>query len=175
MLGGKLSLASAVFHTVKTNMRVTDPVNASSRMLAGEVTADGFEASAAGNVTKLWQVIASYTYVHARVTKTDPGAARHRADQHADPRVLALDHLRRHAATSRSAAAHSTRAYGDLEARRYANTASVPGTGGSMRWRPTRSPERHGAAQPLQPHRQTLSLATQLGVPTRPRRGANVA
>jgi catecholate siderophore receptor len=70
VLGGKLSLASAVFHTVKTNMRVPDPANSSVTILAGEVDANGFEASAAGKLTDLWQIIASYTYVHARVTKT---------------------------------------------------------------------------------------------------------
>jgi catecholate siderophore receptor len=70
VFGGKLSLASAVFHTVKTNMRVPDPVNQSATILGGEVTANGFEASATGYITKLWQVIASYTYVNARITKT---------------------------------------------------------------------------------------------------------
>lgn len=70
VLGGKLSLASAVFHTVKTNLRVPDPINAGVTILDGEVTADGFEASVSGYLTKQWQIIASYTYVHARVTKT---------------------------------------------------------------------------------------------------------
>jgi catecholate siderophore receptor len=70
VLNGRLSLASAVFHTVKTNMRVPDPVNAAVTVLDGEVTANGFEASATGYVTKLWQVIASYSYVNARITKT---------------------------------------------------------------------------------------------------------
>ncbi|MBX9847568.1 MAG: TonB-dependent siderophore receptor [Xanthobacteraceae bacterium] len=70
VLDGKLTLASAVFHTVKTNMRVPDPANSSVMVLDGEVTANGFEASATGYLTKLWQVIASYTYVNARITKT---------------------------------------------------------------------------------------------------------
>jgi catecholate siderophore receptor len=70
VLGGKLSLASAIFHTVKTNLRVPDPSNSGVTILAGEVTADGFEVSAAGKLTELWQIIASYTYVHARITKT---------------------------------------------------------------------------------------------------------
>lgn len=70
VLDGKLTLASAVFHTVKTNMRVPDPVNAAVTILDGEVTANGFEASATGYLTRLWQVIASYTYINARITKT---------------------------------------------------------------------------------------------------------
>ena len=39
-------------------------------ILGGKVTARGWEASAAGNITKEWGLIASYTYVHARITKT---------------------------------------------------------------------------------------------------------
>ena len=70
VLDGKLSLQTAVFHTVKTNLRVPDPSNNSVTVLAGEVTADGFEASAAGNITKEWAVITTFSYVHARVTKT---------------------------------------------------------------------------------------------------------
>ena len=51
-----------------------DPANSAVTILAGEVAADGFEASAAGKITELWQIIASYTYVHARITKTTVAA-----------------------------------------------------------------------------------------------------
>ena len=70
VLGGKLSLATAVFHTVKTNMRMTDPTTQSSTALVGAVTADGFEASASGNITKEWAIVATYTYIHARITRS---------------------------------------------------------------------------------------------------------
>jgi len=72
VLDGKLSLAAAVFHTVKTNLRVPDPSDPTGavQILNGEVTADGWEASATGYLTKQWQIITSYTYVHARITKT---------------------------------------------------------------------------------------------------------
>ena len=70
LLNGKLSLATAVFHTVKTNMRVPDPVDVAVTVLDGEVKRNGFEASATGYLTELWQMIASYTYIHARITKT---------------------------------------------------------------------------------------------------------
>jgi catecholate siderophore receptor len=70
VLDNKLALQTAVFHTVKTNMRVPDPSNNSVTVLAGAVTADGFEASAAGNITKEWAVITTLAYIHARVTKT---------------------------------------------------------------------------------------------------------
>jgi catecholate siderophore receptor len=66
VLNGKLTLQTAFFNTTKANLRVTDP----STMLtysAGNETALGWEASAAGNLTSAWAIIASYTYVHARI------------------------------------------------------------------------------------------------------------
>jgi catecholate siderophore receptor len=69
VLNGKLLLQTALFNTVKQNYRVTDP----STMLTtsiGAVTAKGWEASASGKLTDEWSVITSYTYVHARVTKS---------------------------------------------------------------------------------------------------------
>ncbi|HWM48522.1 MAG TPA: TonB-dependent siderophore receptor [Xanthobacteraceae bacterium] len=69
VLGGKLSLASAVFWTEKTNLRVTDPTTSLTN-LVGTIQAPGFEASAAGKITEKWQVIASYSYVHARIVET---------------------------------------------------------------------------------------------------------
>jgi catecholate siderophore receptor len=67
VLGGRMQLATAVFKTEKTNMRVVDPSNSTVTFLAATVEAPGFEASAAGKITDQWQVIASYTYVHARI------------------------------------------------------------------------------------------------------------
>ncbi len=65
----RLSLAAAVFKTEKTNLRVTDPITNVANLI-GSVEAPGFEASATGKLTDKWQIIASYTYVHARITKT---------------------------------------------------------------------------------------------------------
>jgi catecholate siderophore receptor len=70
VLGGRLSLAAAVFNTVKTNMRVQDTTTSATTVLNGEVEAPGAEFSVVGKLTDKWQVIASYTYVHARITKT---------------------------------------------------------------------------------------------------------
>ena len=69
LMNGRLSLAAAVFNTEKTNFRVTDPVTLVSNLI-GTVSAPGFEASVTGKLTDKWQVIATYTYVHARITKT---------------------------------------------------------------------------------------------------------
>lgn len=70
VLNGRLSLNAALFWTEKTNLRVPDPVNSTVTILDGVVSANGFEAGAVGKLTDLWQIIASYTYLHARITKT---------------------------------------------------------------------------------------------------------
>jgi catecholate siderophore receptor len=67
VLGGRLSLAAAVFQTDKTNMRVPDATTATVTVLNGVARARGFEFSANGWLTDLWQIIATYSYVHARI------------------------------------------------------------------------------------------------------------
>ncbi len=67
VLGGRLSLATAVYQTDKTNMRVPDPSTSTSTVLGGVERARGFEISATGKLTEQWQLIASYSYIHARV------------------------------------------------------------------------------------------------------------
>jgi catecholate siderophore receptor len=67
VLGGKLSLATAVFQIDKLNMRITDPTTSTTTVLGGVLRSRGFEASATGKLTDLWQVIATYSYIHARV------------------------------------------------------------------------------------------------------------
>ena len=70
ILNGKMTLQTAAFNTVKTNLRVPDPANNGVTVLDGAVTARGWEASAAGYLTDAWQVITSYAFTHARITKT---------------------------------------------------------------------------------------------------------
>jgi len=72
VLGGKLSLATAVFQIDKLNMRITDPTTSTTTVLGGVLWSRGFEASATGKLTDLWQVIATYSYIHARVISTIP-------------------------------------------------------------------------------------------------------
>ena len=67
VLNGRLSLASAVFQIDKTNMRIPDPTNSTVTILDGVLRSRGFEASATGKLTDLWQIIASYSYIHARI------------------------------------------------------------------------------------------------------------
>src|SRR5581483_6242257 len=70
VLNGRLTLQTAAYNTVKTNLRVPNPANNTVTILGGAVTARGWEASAAGYLTDEWQIIASYAYTHARITKT---------------------------------------------------------------------------------------------------------
>jgi catecholate siderophore receptor len=74
VLNKKLTLASAVFHTEKTNLRVPDPLNNSFQVLDGIVRVLGFEASATGYLTDKWQVIASYSHINAKIKKTSVAA-----------------------------------------------------------------------------------------------------
>jgi catecholate siderophore receptor len=67
VLGGRLSLTAAVFQTDKTNMRVPDATTSTVTVLDGVARARGLELSAAGKLTDLWQIIATYSYVHARI------------------------------------------------------------------------------------------------------------
>ena len=52
-------------------------MNLSANVLQGEVTANGFEASATGYITKLWQVITSVSSVNARITETTTASQLH--------------------------------------------------------------------------------------------------
>jgi catecholate siderophore receptor len=67
VLGGRLSLATAVYQIDKLNMRISDPTTSTTTVLGGVLRSRGFEISATGKLTDLWQVIASYSYIHARV------------------------------------------------------------------------------------------------------------
>lgn len=66
-----LELTAAVFHTRKTNARVTTGNTISN---AGEAEVNGFELSFAGQITDRWNVFGGYTYLDAKQTKegTDP-------------------------------------------------------------------------------------------------------
>lgn len=67
----RLGLTAALFRTEKTNARVT---NASGfQESIGETRVDGLELGATGQITRNWQVFASYTYLDAELVKS--GAA----------------------------------------------------------------------------------------------------
>jgi len=67
----RLGLTAALFRTEKTNARVT---NASGfQESIGETQVEGLELGATGQITRNWQVFASYTYLDAELVKS--GAA----------------------------------------------------------------------------------------------------
>jgi catecholate siderophore receptor len=63
VLDGQLSLTSAAFNTVKTNARITDPLNPSLQTLAGTERINGIEFGAQGHITANWELTAGYTYL----------------------------------------------------------------------------------------------------------------
>ncbi len=74
LLKNRLALTSAVFRTDKTNARTVDPADSTLSVLDGEQRVDGAEVSAVGQVTKAWQVMASYTRLKSEVTKSNTAA-----------------------------------------------------------------------------------------------------
>jgi catecholate siderophore receptor len=70
LLQGDLSLNTALFRIDKNNARTTDPVN---RLVSvdGRTRVDGFEITAIGRLTRLWNVIAGYTRLSGKVRKSN--------------------------------------------------------------------------------------------------------
>jgi catecholate siderophore receptor len=68
LFNGDLSLTSAVFQTNKTNAR--SQVSPGVFELTGDVRVRGFEAGAAGRITRNWQVLAGYTYLDAKIVSS---------------------------------------------------------------------------------------------------------
>jgi catecholate siderophore receptor len=66
LMGGNLSLTSALFQIEKTNARSLN--DDGTYDLDGTVRVNGFAASGAGRITKQWQVIGGYTYLDAKIT-----------------------------------------------------------------------------------------------------------
>jgi len=71
LLDERLGLTAALFRTEKTNARVTNADGFQSNI--GETRVDGLELSATGQLTRNWQVFASYTYLDAELVES--GAA----------------------------------------------------------------------------------------------------
>lgn len=74
VLGGRLSLATAIFRTDKTNMRVPNPDNTAVNILAGVARVEGFEVSAQGRITDQWEIMASYTRLSSKIVSTTTAA-----------------------------------------------------------------------------------------------------
>lgn len=71
LLKNRLATTAALFRTDKTNARTVDPVNATLNILDGQQRVNGAEFSVIGQITKAWQVMASYTVLDAKVRKSN--------------------------------------------------------------------------------------------------------
>jgi len=67
LLNGDLSVSSALFQTDKFNAR--SQIATGEFELTGDVRVRGFEAGAAGRITRRWQLLAGYTYLDSRIVK----------------------------------------------------------------------------------------------------------
>lgn len=64
-------LRGAVFNIEKTNARTVDPTNASLNVLDGTQRVNGFEISASGAILPEWNIIAGYTYLDSKITRSN--------------------------------------------------------------------------------------------------------
>jgi catecholate siderophore receptor len=70
LLDEQLSVRASVFRTEKSNAREPDPNNTLFTVNAGKQRVDGIELAATGNITKKWQVIASYDYLDSETVSS---------------------------------------------------------------------------------------------------------
>lgn len=74
--GSSILLSAAAYHLTETNKPVVVDALAGTNRSLGEVTNKGIELEARANIANGWDVIASYTYSHSRITAgTDAGNA----------------------------------------------------------------------------------------------------
>lgn len=76
--GSNLQFAAALFDITKTNVLTSDPGNPGFSVQTGEVRHRGVELEARGQVTEQLSVVAGYTYLDARITKSNDGDAGNR-------------------------------------------------------------------------------------------------
>lgn len=69
--GGRLTARGAIFRTNKENTREPDPDDSSIDVLSGTQRADGAEAALQGHITDRWEMLSSYTFLHAEVVSSE--------------------------------------------------------------------------------------------------------
>lgn len=67
--GGALSAGASVFHLVRTDMKITDPITRAT-INAGEQRTDGLELSLSGRPAPGWQVYAGYAFLDTEIVKS---------------------------------------------------------------------------------------------------------
>jgi catecholate siderophore receptor len=70
VLDGRLSLTSAIYDLAKTNVRETNPLDATTSILAGNYRVRGFEIGVTGHITDRWQVFGGYSFNDAEVVSS---------------------------------------------------------------------------------------------------------
>ncbi|MFX1675885.1 TonB-dependent siderophore receptor [Paraburkholderia sp. A2WS-5] len=75
LLGGNLSVTSALFQQEKDNARTQ--TSTGQYMLEGDIRVRGFQAGATGHITNKWQVFAGYTYMDGVILKALDGTQGH--------------------------------------------------------------------------------------------------
>jgi catecholate siderophore receptor len=70
LMGGALTLQGALFQIDKTNARTNDPATG-TQVLDGKQRSRGFELGAAGRVLPGWNVFAGFTYLDAKIVKSN--------------------------------------------------------------------------------------------------------
>ncbi|WP_414529156.1 TonB-dependent siderophore receptor [Nodularia chucula] len=70
-LNGRLTTNLAAYEITKSNLGVTDPDNPNFSIPLGEQRSRGIELDVTGQIIPGWNMIASYAYIDARVTKDD--------------------------------------------------------------------------------------------------------
>lgn len=71
LLGGNLSLNTALFNVNQTNARTQNPDG--TYTLDGDIRVRGFELGAVGHITDHWQVIGGYMYLDPKITRALDG------------------------------------------------------------------------------------------------------
>ncbi|ACL58066.1 TonB-dependent siderophore receptor [Methylobacterium nodulans] len=69
LFGGALNLTSAAFRVERENVLTPDPANSGFSLAAGAVRSQGFELTAAGQLSPELKILAGYVYADAVVTK----------------------------------------------------------------------------------------------------------
>jgi len=67
----RLSLGGSVFRTDKTNAREPDPDNPLLDVLDGNERVDGIETEVSGYLTRRWDLLASYAFLHSEVVSSN--------------------------------------------------------------------------------------------------------
>ncbi|MEA5515423.1 TonB-dependent siderophore receptor [Nodularia sp. UHCC 0506] len=72
-LDGRLAATLAAYHITKSNIAATDLANPDFLLPVGEQRNQGIELNVAGEISPGWNVIASYSYIDAEITKDNDG------------------------------------------------------------------------------------------------------